>query len=60
MPTMLTQGKAIFLGCRESVGRQQLMQNCGGELSGLRDQAQLERMAIRFDQLISTERLGGK
>ena len=29
MLTMVTQGKPLFLGYRELLGRQQLMQDCG-------------------------------
>ena len=51
-----TQGKALVLGYRELLGRQQLMQDCGVGVAGLRNHAQLEEMTILFDQLISTEK----
>ena len=55
MLTRVTQGKPLFLGYRELLGRQQLMQDCRVGEAGLCKQAQLEEMTIHFDQLISTE-----
>ena len=52
--TMVTQGKALFLGYRELLGRQQLMQDCGLGEAGLPEQAQREVTTIHFDQRISS------
>ena len=57
MLTTVTRGKPIFLGYRELVGRQKLMQDCEVGVAGLRNQLQLEEVTLRFDQLISTERV---
>ena len=57
MLTMFAEGKAIFLGYRELLGRQQLMQDCVVGVAGLCDQTQLEEVAVCSHQPISTERV---
>ena len=55
MLTMIAHGKTFFLGYRELLGRQELMQEFGVREAGLRKQARQEEMGIRFAQLISGE-----
>ena len=57
MLTMVTQGTSFFLGYREPVGRQQLIQECAPGQAQLRQQARLEKRAILFGQLVSTEQV---
>ena len=55
MLTMVPQGKFFFLGCRELVGTQQLIPECGLGEAGLRQQDWLEELPIPFERPVSTE-----